>query len=62
MLKPSSMSLTDFLDEVKAIAATGYDLYVGHEFMPQGDAIAALQQAYAVMDVSFEACSTTKDQ
>ncbi|HAV14213.1 MAG TPA: xylose isomerase [Opitutae bacterium] len=30
----------------KAIRATGYDLYVGHEFMPKGDAIAALRQAY----------------
>ena len=35
----------------KAIAATGYDLYVGHEFMPKGDAIAALKQAYKVMHV-----------
>jgi hydroxypyruvate isomerase len=34
-----------------AIAATGYDHYVGHEFMPKGDAIVALQQAYDVMDV-----------
>ena len=33
----------------KAINATGYDLYVGHEFMPKGDAIAALRDAYKVM-------------
>jgi len=36
----------------KAIAATGYDLYVGHEFMPKSDALAALQQAFDVMNVS----------
>lgn len=35
----------------KAIAATGYDLYVGHEFMPKGDAVEALRQAYAVIDL-----------
>lgn len=34
-----------------AIADTGYDLYVGHEFVPKGDVLAALQQAYSVMDV-----------
>lgn len=33
----------------KAINATGYDLYVGHEFMPKGDALKALRQAYAAM-------------
>ena len=32
----------------KAIAATGYDLYVGHEFMPKGNLIDALRQAYAL--------------
>lgn len=35
----------------QAISATGYELYVGHEFMPKGDALAALRQAYSVMDV-----------
>ena len=30
----------------RAIAATGYDLYIGHEFRPRGDAIAALRQAF----------------
>jgi hydroxypyruvate isomerase len=29
-----------------AIAGTGYDLYVGHEFVPKGDPIAALKQAF----------------
>ncbi len=33
-----------------AIAATGYDLYVGHEFRPKGDLIAALRQAFAICD------------
>lgn len=32
----------------QAIKKTGYDLYIGHEFMPKADAIAALKQAYAV--------------
>lgn len=32
----------------RAIDATGYDLYVGHEFRPKGDPIAALKQAFAI--------------
>ncbi len=32
----------------RAINATGYDLYLGHEFQPKGDAIAALRHAYKV--------------
>ncbi len=32
----------------RAIAATGYDLYVGHEFRPKGDPIEALRQAFAL--------------
>ena len=36
---------------MRAIAETGYDLYVGHEFGFQGDPIAALQAAYAVCNV-----------
>ncbi|MGQ9629376.1 MAG: hydroxypyruvate isomerase family protein [bacterium] len=34
----------------KAIAATGYDLYVGHEFKPKGDPITALRQTFALCD------------
>lgn len=34
----------------RAIAATGYDLYVGHEFFPKGDPVAALRHAFAVCD------------
>jgi hydroxypyruvate isomerase len=30
----------------KAIAATGYDRYVGHEFVPRGDLIEALRYAF----------------
>lgn len=33
-----------------AIAATGYDLYVGHEFTPLGDPLAALRQAFTLCD------------
>ncbi|MEZ4659795.1 MAG: TIM barrel protein [Caldilineaceae bacterium] len=32
----------------KAIAQTGYDLYVGHEFRPKDDALAALRSAFEV--------------
>lgn len=32
----------------KAIAQTGYDLYVGHEFRPKGDPIAALRSAFEI--------------
>lgn len=35
----------------KAISAAGYDLYVGHEFKPNGDLLQSLQQA-------FTACNT----
>jgi len=34
----------------RAIAATGYDLYVGHEFRPKGDPIAALKTTFAICD------------
>jgi hydroxypyruvate isomerase len=30
----------------RAIAATGYEGYVGHEFIPKGDPAAALRAAY----------------
>ena len=32
----------------RAINATGYDLYLGHEFRPKVDAISALRQAYDI--------------
>lgn len=34
----------------RAIAATGYELYVGHEFKPKGDPLEALAAAFAVCD------------
>jgi len=36
---------------VRAIRATGYCGYLGHEFIPKSDPIAALEQAYKVCDV-----------
>ena len=30
-----------------AIAATDYDGYVGHEFVPKGEVVPALRQAFA---------------
>jgi hydroxypyruvate isomerase len=35
----------------QAIAETGYDLYLGHEFKPKGDALTALRAAHAVCAV-----------
>jgi hydroxypyruvate isomerase len=34
----------------RAIAATSYDLYVGHEYAPKGDPVAALRHAFALCD------------
>jgi len=34
----------------KAIAGTGYDLYVGHELKPKGDVIEALRQTFQICD------------
>ena len=34
-----------------AIAATDYDGYVGHEFVPKGEVAPALRQAFALCDV-----------
>ena len=34
----------------RAIARTGYDLYVAHEFTPKGDRVEGLRQAFAVCD------------
>jgi len=34
----------------RAIAESGYDLYVGHEFKPKGEPYAALAQAFAICD------------
>jgi hydroxypyruvate isomerase len=34
----------------KAIAATGYDLYVGHEFVPKGDTVEALRRTFELCD------------
>ncbi len=37
---------------VRAILATGYDGYLGQEFIPRGDPLAALKQAFDVCNVS----------
>jgi hydroxypyruvate isomerase len=34
----------------RAIAGTGYDLYVAHEFTPRGERIEGLRQAFAICD------------
>jgi hydroxypyruvate isomerase len=36
---------------MKAIAETGYNLYVGHEFTPKGEPIEALRSAFKVCDI-----------
>lgn len=40
---------------MKAILETGYTGYVGHEFVPKGDPVQALQAAYDLCHVSWEA-------
>ncbi len=37
---------------MRAIARTGYDLYVGHEFVPRGDPFAALKAAFDTCNVT----------
>jgi hydroxypyruvate isomerase len=34
----------------RAIAATGYDLYLGHEFRPKGELLESLRTAFAICD------------
>ena len=36
---------------VSAIAQTGYTGFIGHEFLPKGDPVAALEHAFAVCDI-----------
>ena len=36
---------------IEAIAATGYEGYLGHEFIPKGDPVAALEAAYRMGNV-----------
>ena len=36
---------------MQAIAETDYDLYVGHEFIPKGDPIEGLREAFHLCDV-----------
>jgi hydroxypyruvate isomerase len=38
----------------QAIAATGYRGYIGHEFIPRGEAVAALRDAYQLAAQSGE--------
>ena len=35
-----------------AIAATGYDLYIGHEFMPKADVFQSLRAAFEICNVA----------
>jgi hydroxypyruvate isomerase len=36
---------------MRAIADSGYDMYVGHEFVPKGDPIEAMRTAFKLCDV-----------
>ena len=38
---------------MRAIAGTGYNLYVGHEFRPKGDPIAAMQAAFDTCNITI---------
>jgi len=37
---------------IRAIAATGYDGYIGHEFIPKGEPIAALRAAFELCEAA----------
>jgi hydroxypyruvate isomerase len=37
---------------MRAIAETDYDLYIGHEFVPKGDPLAAMQAAFDTCNVT----------
>lgn len=39
---------------MRAIARTGYDLFVGHEFRPKGDPIAAMQAAFDTCNITID--------
>ena len=39
---------------MRAIAMTGYDGYVAHEFSPKGDVREAIEKAYAICNVSYQ--------
>ena len=41
----------NYVGIMKAIAATGFDGYVGHEYTPVGDAVQVLRQTYSMLDV-----------
>jgi hydroxypyruvate isomerase len=34
-----------------AISSTGYNLYMGHEFRPKGDAVEALRKAFELCNI-----------
>lgn len=38
---------------IQAILATGYDGYIGHEFIPQGEPVAALKHAFELCNISL---------
>jgi len=38
---------------IRAILATGYDGYIGHEFLPRGEPIAAIKHAFEVCNISL---------
>jgi hydroxypyruvate isomerase len=37
---------------IRAIAATGYDGYIGHEFIPKGEPTAALRAAFELCEAA----------
>jgi hydroxypyruvate isomerase len=47
---PDDTQELNFVGICRAIAATGYDRYVAHEFKPKGDVIEALRRAFALCD------------
>lgn len=49
--EPDETQELNFPPIIHAIQATGYEGYVGHEFVPRGDPITALKAAHALCDV-----------
>lgn len=49
--EPDDTQETNYRGVVSAIAATGYSGYIGHEYVPLGDPLKALRQAYKICDV-----------
>ena len=51
ILTPNQSERLNYPPIIKAIAASGYEGYLGHKFIPKGDPVAALEAAFRLSDV-----------